>query len=174
MLEMGGYALIRQDRVSRKKSRGGGLVIYAKNSKTIKHLPDSCLCNDDIELVILQTSLKCVREIYILFVYRPPDGNVSNFIQHCEDVMLNLTEKLVFEINIVGDININPTKRDLNVKRYKDFIHRHGHMNLINGDTYHHHNGTSSPVDHFLTNNQELYQTSGISLYPKVIMTLSF
>ena len=33
---------------------------------------------------------------------------------------------------------------------------------MIIGNTYHHHNGTTSPVDHFLTNNPDLYDLAGI------------
>ena len=76
--------------------------------------------------------------------------------------MHNLSNKAVIESNVIGDNNINCNKHEPNVKRYKDFMKRHGFINLIKGDTYHHYNGTTSPVDHYLTNNPDLYAISGI------------
>ena len=66
---------------------------------------------------------------------------------------------------MVGDININPSKREPNSKRYREFMKQHGLVNLIKGYTYHQYNGTSSPVDHFLTNNRDLYNHSRICPY---------
>ena len=162
MISIEGYTLFRQDRHNTQKKRGGGIVVYVRDHKDVKVHPDKSICNDDIELMVLQMSLVNVHEIYILATYRPPDGNVTRFVKTCDDIIMNLTNKAVYEVNLVGDININCNKRDPNSRRYKDFMKRHCLVNLINGDTYHHYNGTSSPVDHFLTNNPELYALAGI------------
>ena len=162
MLEVEGYNIFRQDRHGTKKKRGGGIVVYTKTHKNIKQVTGKSLCNDDIEVLVLQMSLVNVREIYLLCTYRPPDGSIPNFINHLEDIMMTLSDKAVIEINIIGDININLSKRDPNTERYKDLMKRHSLTNLIKGDTYHHYNGTSSPVDHYLTNNPDLYMVSGI------------
>ena len=68
-------------------------------------------------IVVLQMSLTNVREIYVLCTYRPPDGSIVNFIRELEAIRTNLSNKAVIEVNIVGDVNINPTKRDPNTKR---------------------------------------------------------
>ena len=62
-----GYTIIRRDRISKK---GGGLIVYIKN--TIE-----CIRRNDVELDIaeaiwLEVKLK-QKKIILAFIYRPPN-----------------------------------------------------------------------------------------------------
>ena len=165
MIDLLDYNIIRQDRSpSVNQTRGGGLLIYYKNSLNLELLDNKCRCTRDIELVVLQLKLKQVREIYILCIYRLPSGNVHNFIEILDETILNLSIKTNIEVNLIGDININFNKpRTRETKIYKECLKRHGLVNLITLDTCHNRaNSTTSAIDHFCTNNVTLYSQRGI------------
>ena len=107
--------------------------------------------------MVLRLNLINVREIYFMIVYRPPSGDVKNFINNLEDVIPLLSRKNNIEINLGGDINLNSRKtRDRNVKLYKEFLRRQNLVNVIKLDTCHVLNRDSSAIDHFCTNNKDL------------------
>ena len=101
--------------------------------------------------------LKGVKEIYIISCYRPPTGQIDGFIQNLENIIVNLSNRINIEIIII-DININLNKRnDIGVRKYKEFMKRHGLQNLIEYDTNVTGNNGSSRIDHILTTDPDLY-----------------
>ncbi len=167
MVELEGYNIIRQDRnLNSNKTRGGGIIIYYRDQLQISQRTELWLCTPDLELLVMRLHLTNVREIFYLVVYRPPSGNVKNFVNAIENCITKLSNKTNIEINLVGDININFNKpRDRDVKLYKDMLRRHQLCNLIKMNTCHSHHGAASAVDHFCTNNIELYSVHGVCLH---------
>ncbi len=164
MIELDGYNLFRHDRdTTLGKQRGGGIVAYAKKHLDIIKHEKACVMTGQVEVMTLKLNLKQVREIYIMAVYRPPGSNVKEFIQIMENTILGLSDRVNIEVNLVGDVNIDLKKRNPNVKAYKDFLKRYDLCNMIKHET--HYNGPVSDgsiIDHFVTNNPDLYQQAGI------------
>ena len=147
------------------KTRGGGLLLYKEGLKIFK-IDAGTKCCEDYTILTVRLELVGVKEIYCIFVYRPPDGDISNYIDGTEPLIYSLTNKTKYEVNIIGDININLNKsRDVNVKRYKDFLRRNDLINILDMDTcYNQRQG--SLIDHFVTSEPQLYQQKGkIQIY---------
>ena len=76
--------------------------------------------------------LKGVKDIYHIFIYRPPDDNTNTFLTEVEILMYPISNKANYEVNIIGDININLHKiRDPNIKGYREFLKRNKMCNII-------------------------------------------
>ena len=60
----------------------------------------------------------------------PPEQPVIDFINVMENIVNSPYVEANFELNIIGDTNINALKRNADSKKY-DFIRRHGVTNMI-------------------------------------------
>ena len=167
MLDMEGYNIFRQDRDVRSgKERGGGIMVYVKTRLNLSMVERHSFCSRDCEILTLRLSLINVREIYIVIIYRPPDGNVKEFVTRLDNLIAGLSNKLNIEVNLIGDVNLDLKKRNGPVKTYRDFLKRHDMFNLIRHETHYGPNDVrGSLIDHFVTNNPELYQQAGICPY---------
>ena len=137
MISVEGYNIARADRDKNSaKSKGGGLLLYYKQGLKVFPIDQATKCTRDYEILTVRLELTGVKEIYYLFVYRPPDGDIVTYINDVEPMLYTLTTKTNYEVNLIGDININLNKtRDANVKRYKDFMKRNNLVNIISMDT---------------------------------------
>ena len=80
-----------------------------------------------------------------------------NLLMHLKTFLNELYVKPNFELNVLGDININLLKcRDPNVKQCKNFLLRHGLSNPIT-DPAHFKTDLAQPrlIDHYLTTDPE-------------------
>ena len=160
------YNFVRMDRCATTgKRRGGGIIVHIKDNINAVMVPELSISDARVELIMLRLSLNYTRPIYIMCVYRPPDQNALEFINIMDGFINSMYEKPFFELNIIGDINLNLMKpRDTNVRKYKSFMMRHGLTNLISTPT--HYNTTlteGSIIDHFLTTDPCLYSQHGTS-----------
>ena len=164
MVSLAGYNIFRQDRDPKVgKSRGGGILIYIRDHLKATLVENGSLCSKAIEVMTIKLDLKCVREIYIICVYRPPDGPVNEFVSEVDRIIGGLSSKVNIEVNLVGDVNIDLRKRNPQVKLYRDLLRRHDLVNVIKTDTHYTANsGNSSLIDHFATNNIGLYNQAGV------------
>ena len=68
-----------------------------------------------------------------VYIYRPPDMRVIDFIDKIEDIINAMYERPNFELCITGDLNIDLLKAtDINTRRYNEFLTRHGLSNISN------------------------------------------
>jgi len=97
-----GYESVYLSKVD-NKPKGSGLAIYIKNNLTFVESPALCYSSPDIETLFVEIS-NGKSPITLGVVYRPPNGNMENFMNLFE----NLVEKLP-KVNsfITGDFNIN-------------------------------------------------------------------
>ena len=78
MLVLEGYNNYRLDRDPKwGKTRGGGLIVYAKDDMSFSMVHNCCHTTPDIELISLKLELKNVKEIYILGVYHLPEVTLT-------------------------------------------------------------------------------------------------
>ncbi len=126
-----------------------------------------CLSNRSIEVLTCKLKLTNTRDIFLIVVYRPPDGDVKEFCAKLEEVLLEARTKPNVEILIGGDINIDSKqKRQNKFKIYNDFLKRNYLSNLIAAYTHFNPNEVeTSAVDHFLSSDPELYASHGIVPY---------
>ena len=165
MIDIPKYNIFRLDRGSNsRKRKGDGIVVYAKDQLKLRQIETLSKCTMAVEYVTLRLDLVNVKEIYIIAVYRPPNSSVPDFINEMEAVIHNLSDKVNIEVNLIGDVNINVKKpRDINTRRYLDFLKRQGLFNVINEETHiNMHDMSGSIIDHFCTTDNDLYAQWGV------------
>ena len=127
------------------------------------------VCTPNIETLTVKLSLPSVKEIYYVGIHRPPDGNIDTFLGDLEQLIYTLTDKPNYEVNIIGDVNINFNKvRDPNGKRYKEFLKRNHLTNIILHATHFNHQNIGSCIDHFISSDPELYTQYAQLIYQTI------
>ena len=107
--------------------------------------------NKDIECQWIELCLDHQRNLIIANVYRPPQGDVDDFISYLENSLdnLNLVNKDVF---ILGDMNIDVSdKKAHDSKKLTAFILPNGLTNCIRNPTRYC-STKASCIDHIYTN----------------------
>ena len=103
------YTIIRSDRLTLEngiQKRGGGLCTYVRKSLICEDLMDHTLSNSNIELHVMKYKLPFTRPIYIFNIYRPPTGDIDEFISALNTVIGNY-RNLKCDIFVGGDFNID-------------------------------------------------------------------
>ena len=161
MLNIQNYNIIRNDRswnddvtnTNSKVKRGGGVCMYIKNNiKFSTHALEmyNVSCRN-IECQWVKILLDKQRNIVIGNIYRPPQGNIKNFVEYLEGVIENLDlskEDLV----LMGDFNIDfldKTSNDLKIM--EPFTTQIGLDKYIQFPT-HYSNNKNSCIDQILSN----------------------
>ena len=68
-------------------------IIYVKPGINFNIENELELCNDDIELSVVKSSLPYTCNLYILNIYRPPAGDIDNYFQIIEKKAIKTTYK---------------------------------------------------------------------------------
>ena len=98
-----GYNLFRLDRITGSRKRGGGgLVLYYEDGIKLIELTEFRMCDPDLECLWVQLHLVNTKRINIGLIYRPPSGNINNFIQTLEDMCLTMRTQYNCEISFRG------------------------------------------------------------------------
>ena len=120
LVRIDGYNIHRADctLVSGKKGGGGGLLWYYDKQLNCTPLTEYSYCDRNIEMCLLRLNLTRTRAIYMVLIYRPPTGNVGDFLTKIE-VATNLRTISLCEINYTGDFNLDLLKKDPKIKEYK-------------------------------------------------------
>lgn len=90
MVDIFGYNFIRHDRatlVAGRNKIGGGIDMYVSSSTNYKLHDDTYFSTPDIEVVALSLLFEQCRNIFIITCYRPPNGNVENFIESLTSIL---------------------------------------------------------------------------------------
>ena len=103
LIDISGYKFFRLDR-DRKvcKNRGGGVGIYCKDRSNVVKIDRLCFSLPYIEVLCCKLKLVNTRDIYLLCIYRPPDGDVRDFIDKLSEILVDLRTKSNIEILIGG------------------------------------------------------------------------
>ena len=158
------YSMVRVDRTDKSGKRGGGgVVTYDKSKLNCFALTEYTKCEPHIECVWIALRLPNTKQINIGTIYRPPAGNIDDFIETLEDICFSMRAQRNCEINFGGDINLNIKRRDPKVNKYKDSLKRMGLEQLITDITHISDNAHSaSTIDHFVTSDKNLYSNVGV------------
>ena len=136
------YVLLRNDRNWRQNNstqikKGGGVGIFIKSKlnfceSSFKHLNCS---TEDIEIQWIGIKQPHSKPIIIGNLYRPPQGNIDNFIQKLEMQLADFNLDRV-EMFLMGDFNIDFfDKNSSNYKKLTDFIKPLGLRQIVKKTT---------------------------------------
>ena len=136
------YSLLRNDRKWNDNGniipkRGGGVALYVKKCLTFSDTDFNHLNTSNIDLESQWVSIHQPNSkiIFIGNLYRPPQGNVDNFIQTFENILtkVDLTK---IELYVMGDINIDMLdKKNISTKNLVELIKPFGLRQLIKTPT---------------------------------------
>ena len=108
-----GYDLVILDRgwlhpQTNNIKKGGGVCLYLRDSLqwNIEKYEFLNISNNYLEIQWIEIENKHCRNFIIANVYRPPDGNVKEFIDHLE-ASLNLLDLTKNDIFIMGDFHLD-------------------------------------------------------------------
>ena len=130
------YSLVRSDRTlilpDGYVKRGGGICTYIKQGLNFTVITDLSICNNDIAMSVIEYSLPHTRKIYILNVYRPPSGDVDNYLKNIQECINTLRTSGKLDFFIGGDFNVdikhknlvssNKLPRFLKINQFKQYI----------------------------------------------------
>ena len=161
IISLPGYNLYRLDRqtinqATNKTKIGGGVAIYLKQEYECDSfsLKQQNLSNSDIEILWLSFKSKFLKPIIIAVVYRPPSGNITNFIDTLNISLESISNLSNNEIFILGDMNLDMSNsRDPNVSLFKNKMSRH---NLIQDPTRFNNPKKGSTLDLIFTNSPHI------------------
>ena len=91
----------------------GGIACYINKRLQIDcHVSNLTMTTNDYELMTLHCVYNHGKVMYIMVVYRPPDGSVSNFLEYISNLIEEhaLSQK---ELWIIGDCNIDFLKKKI-------------------------------------------------------------
>ena len=164
-IEVPGYNIMRLDRDWSENGilkRGGGVCMYVKkdiqySDKDIRSLNKSTI---DIEIQWVTIKKLNNRKMYIANVYRPPQGNIKNFLDYIQYCLNTFDERSKKDIFISGDFNIDVKKKsETNAKDLIQTLNTFGLKQYINGITRYGRN--NSCIDLIFTNS-EFISNAGI------------
>nr|XP_055025620.1 uncharacterized protein LOC129415608 [Misgurnus anguillicaudatus] len=120
-----GYQILRRDRA---KSKGGGVMIYIKNSILYEEIN---LADCDLECIGLKIILSPQMSFSLIVLYRPPNSNID-FYEKLQSMLSNCNFDK--EVMIMGDFNVNWEDRVVR-KNLKQITDRFDLTQVIKGPT---------------------------------------
>lgn len=164
LIRANGYKIYRLDRT--RKCRGGGICVYVHSKYKVDAQVHENLSvsNKDAELLVLHVEQKCTTPYVLISVYRPPQGNQTQFIESLGETLNQLSRVGARNIVVVGDVNSDILFKRENkiVKDLKVMQQEFALKQLIKAST----RTTSSCqslIDHIYTNvNIDMIADSGV------------
>lgn len=126
MVELQGYNLIRHDRkhlVDGRSRTGGGVGMYLKKSINYKLHEGAYYSNPDIESFGVTLQMEQCRNFFIIVCYRPPSGNLDNFIETLTSILDSCYDgNHKLDLLIAGDINVDLSSSSNQCKLIDEFM----------------------------------------------------
>ena len=115
MLRIPHYQLFRLERQTcdinnpNRPKAGGGLCIYVQDEITVDTISLAHLNTSDgnMELQCIKLTPRNQKQYTIFNLYRPPNGNVSEFLSNLDDKLTDYIGLENNEIFLMGDFNLN-------------------------------------------------------------------
>ena len=136
LLSWEGFQLIRQDRDTIRNKKGGGVCIYIRSSikfEIVNELQKSL--DNNIEYVYIKLKPHMQKSIYLMGIYRPPDGKYRDFIQYITQ-RLNQIDRSRSDTLLIGDFNIDFNDKKLMANSTLDILeNKYGLKQMVKTDT---------------------------------------
>ena len=141
------------------KTKGTGVALYVHNSFNATLNKHACTLTHDIESLFINIT-KNKTLINVGVIYRPPNGNVKEFLNEFEKIILHLPKSTTF---IMGDFNLDLLKTNVtDINHYEEIFLSHGLFPLISLATHHIPSKIGSCIDNIFTNDIDSIVESGI------------
>ena len=123
------YKVVYQNR--KCKDKGGGICMYIHESLRFKTRKDLFINSNDIESISVEVEQFKKKNFIVTTMYRPPCGNINNFITCLETYYGTCINKPLYTL---GDFNLNVSKYNTSksVQRFVDTIFEYGSVPMIN------------------------------------------
>ena len=135
-INMSNFNLVRFDRGRNQDGtirRGGGICTYVKQGIIFEEYNASSCLNDNIEMSVIRLKIPFTRDIYVFNLYRPPNGDVDEFINTLQNAILDIRRNKNNEIYFGGDMNIDMLRpNSINSRKLAKFIKLNQLKQLIN------------------------------------------
>ena len=118
-------------------------------------LPTLDVSNVDIECHYVEILHEYQKNVLIINMYRPPQGNIENFVNYLEQIM-SILDKSKMDIIFMGGLNIDfMLSTEPSTKKMNRFISQNGFIKLISEITRY---GTTknSCLDQIITNSNHI------------------
>ena len=113
LLHWDNFQLVRLDRDRLRNKKGGGVCIYVNTSISFEIVDEfTHLLDSNIEFLYLKIKPHMQKPINLFGIYRPPDGNYRDFLQHITD-MIKQIDRSHSETVLIGDFNIDFNNKKL-------------------------------------------------------------
>ena len=96
----------------RTNKKGGGVLLYVRDSIQYKIRPDLHMEQDFIENIFIEIESQCLnttKNVIIGLIYRVPDSNIDLFNKELSDILQKITKENKF-IYLMGDYNLDLLK----------------------------------------------------------------
>ena len=162
-----GYKQYRLDRKGPcKKERGGGLLIYVKNSLAleIKELTHLNSLNGDLECQWIEIEREHARNVLICNLYRPPTGTVKEVFLALNTTIaaIKVNKKDLF---ILGDFNIDYTNLNSPARKHLTLFEKVNNLTQHIKTATRATKNTSTLLDLILTNAQYISQSGILDVF---------
>ena len=123
-----GFHMLRQDRnrqcLNGKRKKGGGIVVHINNNlgPYVSLMHEFCENDSNSETLWFYINKPGVKKSIICVLYRPPNGSVPIFVKGLDntlDTILSKGNPNSKELSIVGDFNIDFSKRNRDINKMK-------------------------------------------------------
>ena len=169
MVRIEGYSLFRQDRTRKHAKglkKGGGLIVYVKNSLApgVRTLDSLSVNSAHLESQWLEISREHARNIIVCNVYRPPDGKIDQAFKALNNSLeqISVRKKDLF---IMGDLNINYNNKKSTSYRQLAFFERVNNLAQLIKNSTRINQQTSTILDLILTNAQYISHAGTLDTY---------
>ena len=157
LFKLPGYQSVFQSKILHKH-KGSGLGIYLNENFVFDTLAEHSQCSRDIESLFIKIT-NTSQPLTVGVVYRPPNGNIVNFLMQFENLLESLPDSNVI---ITGDFNIN-LHQPINVKEFENRFFGHGFVPIISLATHFKPGCNPSCIDNIFVNTPGNIIISGVS-----------
>ena len=169
-ISMDGYVFVGQGRPDK---RGGGVGFFIKDTIKFKRRTDMDVFNETVEMLFIEIYSKH-KKIILAIVYRPPNQEVSEFLNVLEVPLLKITNENR-ECLLIGDYNIDLLNATVspNTDKFIDLLLTYSFTPFILKPTRF--SRTSATlIDNIFSNRPENNLNAGIMVMMSVITYLYF
>ena len=123
---------------------------------------DLSKCTTDFESLWVKMSLPETRDTYIGNIYRPPDGNIDNFVSYLEESVSTLHDHRTPDVILMSDYNIDLGKKTTNAAKLEHFASNNLLTQKVESPTRTTNTGATI-IDHIYVSNDDFYCMSGVT-----------
>ena len=157
LFNLNGYQSVFQSKTP-NKNRGSGLAIYIEDKFLHTTCDESSQCSKNLESLFINVS-NTIEPILVGVIYRPPSGNIDQFLSEFEKLLSKLPSKNVY---ITGDFNIDLHKRCAQLSKFENIFFGNGLLPTISRSTHCKPGCNPSCIDNIFVKSVEPIAISGI------------